>query len=134
LWQHQLTRQLVKQPNSGDLMDQAHYAAILLNIYSLAIGFTAAGVCASVSAMVTGQPLRFEMRQEHASNLSLLAGAACRIIAGPFMILRNTLQAILFKGSEPYWIMVAIIIACLWSFCQGVIILETACQLGACSG
>ena len=114
-------------------MDQAHYAAILLNIYSLAIGFTVAGVCASVSAMVTGRPLRFEMRDEPASNLSLLAGAACRIIAGPFMILRNTFHAVVLKGSEPYWIMLAIIIACLWSFCQGVVILETACQLGACS-
>ena len=115
-------------------MDQAHYAAILLNIYSLAIGFTVAGVCAATSAMVTGRPLRFEMKDEQTSNLSLLVGAACRIIAGPFMILRNTFHAILLKGCEPYWIMVAIIIACLWSFCQGVVILETACQLGACSG
>lgn len=113
-------------------MSEAHYAAVLLNLYSLAIGFTVAGTFAASFAVVTGEPLKFEMA-ERRSNLTLLAGMLCRIVAGPYMILRNTFRAVMITRREPYWVMMAIIIASLWSFCQGVLILETACQLGACS-
>lgn len=114
-------------------MADPEYAAILLNFYSLAIGFVAAATCASATAVVTGQPLKFEISAGQ-NNLALIVGTICRIIAGPFMIIRNTLKAIMTAGREPYWVMMAIIIASLWSFCQGVIILETACRLGACAG
>lgn len=105
---------------------------IILNIYTLAIGFTVGGFCASSFALITGQALRFEMT-DNQNNLSMLLGFITRILAGPFMIMRNTLRAVLIRGSEPYWIMIAIVFASLWSYCQGVLILETICQLGACS-
>lgn len=117
----------------GNKMSDADYAAILLNIYSLLLGFTVAAMCASVSALVTGHNLRFEMSRTEV-NLSMLLGAGARIVAGPFLILRNSLRAMMIKGREPYWVMMSIIIAAFWSFCQGVIILETVCKLGACSG
>lgn len=105
---------------------------IILNIYTLAIGFTVGGVCASSFALLTGQALRFEMASNQ-NQVSMALGFVTRIIAGPFMIMRNTLRAVLISGSEPYWIMIAIVFASLWSYCQGVLILETVCQLGACS-
>lgn len=113
-------------------MSEAHYAAVLLNIYSLAIGFVVAGALASSVTLVTGQPLRFEL-PEQLSPLETVFAMLCRIIAGPFMIMRNTISSIFKTRREPYWVMMAIVIASLWSFCQGVIILETACQIGACS-
>lgn len=112
-------------------MSEAHFAAVMLNIYSLAIGFVVAGAIASSVTLVTGQPLRFEL-PEQLSPLETIFAMICRIIAGPFMIMRNTIISIFTSGREPYWIMMAIIIASIWSFCQGVIILETACHLGAC--
>lgn len=105
---------------------------IILNIYILAIGFSVGGFCASSFALITGHALRFEMAANQ-SNLSMFLGFIARILAGPFMIMRNTLRAVLIRGSEPYWIMIAIVFASLWSYCQGVLILETICQLGACS-
>jgi hypothetical protein len=105
---------------------------IILNIYTLAVGFTVGGVFASSFALITGNALRFEMASNQ-GQLSMLLGFITRIIAGPFMIIRNTFRAVLISGSEPYWIMVAIVFASLWSYCQGVLILETVCQLGACS-
>ncbi len=113
-------------------MAEAHYAAILLNLYSLAIGFTVAGTFAASFAMLTGEPLKFEMAGRQPNHI-LLIGMVCRVVAGPFIILRNTLRAVFIAKREPYWVMMAIVIASLWSFCQGVVILETACQLGACS-
>ena len=114
-------------------MIDPQYAGVLLNIYSLAIGFTVAGICASLVPIYTGSPLIFEMETSH-NNMELLLGAVCRIIAGPFLILQNTIKAILSTGREPYWVMMAIVIAGFWSFCQGVLILEAICKLGACSG
>lgn len=105
---------------------------IILNIYTLAVGFTVGGVFASSFALITGQALRFEMASNQ-GQLSMALGVITRIIAGPFMIIRNTFRAVLISGSEPYWIMVAIVFASLWSYCQGVLILETICKLGACS-
>lgn len=113
-------------------MAEAHLAAILLNIYSLAIGFAVAGALASSVTLITGQPLRFAMPAE-LTPLGACAAMVCRIIAGPFLIMHNTLRSIFTTRREPYWVMIAIVIACLWSFCQGVLILETACKLGACS-
>lgn len=106
---------------------------ILLKLYSLAVGFAAAGLCASTTALITGQPLRFEMPVGQ-NTLSVALGAIARIIAGPFLLLRNTYRALMIKGREPYWVMMSIIIACFWSFCQGVLIVETACSISACSG
>lgn len=106
--------------------------SIILNIYTLAIGFTVGGICASSFALMTGQALRFEMSSNQ-SNLSMFIGTIFRVLAGPFMIMRNTLRAVLISGSEPYWIMIAIVFASFWSYCQGVLILETICKLGACS-
>lgn len=105
---------------------------IILNIYTLALGFTVGGFCASSFALVTGQPLKFEMPREQ-SNLSVMIGTMFRLIAGPFMIIRNTLRAVMIAGREPYWVMMAIVISALWSFCQGVLIVEAVCQLSACS-
>lgn len=105
---------------------------ILLNIYTLAVGFTVGGVLASSFTLLTGNQLRFEMPAGQ-DKLVILVGTICRIIAGPFMIMRNTIRAVMVAGQEPYWIMMAIVIASLWSFCQGVIIVETVCMLGACS-
>lgn len=114
-------------------MVQAENAAIFLNLYSLAIGFVVAGTIASATSVVTGQPLKFEMGEEQ-DNFTLICGTICRIIAGPFMIIRNTWRAVLITGREPYWVMMAIVIASLWSFCQGVIILETVCLFNGCAG
>ncbi len=111
----------------------ADYAGVLLNIYSLAIGFTVAAMAASTFALITGRPLRFEMTANQ-NNLSVFIGACARIIAGPFLIIKNTLRALAITGREPYWVMMAIIIAAFWSFCQGVIIIETAHTLGAFYG
>ena len=112
-------------------MAEMQTAAILLNLYSLAIGFTVAALCGSAVPMLTGKPLRFEMPNQQ-SNLEMIIGCFCRIIAGPFLIIRNTLKAILITGREPYWVMMAIVLAGLWSYCQGVILIETMCQLGLC--
>ena len=105
---------------------------IILNIYTLAVGFTVGGVFASSFALITGQALRFDMATNQ-GQLSMALGFITRIIAGPFRIIRNTFRAVFISGSEPYWIMVAIVFASLWSYCQGVLILETICKLGACS-
>lgn len=108
------------------------YFPILFNLYVLATGFAVGGFFATSFALLTGRPLNFEM----STNLPITAmiiGTIFRILAGPYMIARNTLRAILVAGREPYWVMMAIVLASVWSYCQGVIIIETVCRLGACS-
>lgn len=108
------------------------YFPVLFNLYVLATGFAVGGFFATSFALLTGKPLHFEMATNQPA-IVLIIGTFLRIIAGPFMIIRNTLKAVISAGREPYWVMMAIVLSSFWSFCQGVIILETACKLGACS-
>ncbi len=105
---------------------------IFFRLYVLATGFAVGGFIATSFSLMTGHPLRFEMSPNQ-TTFSLLTGAAIRLLAGPFIIMRNTLKAVFTAGREPYWVMMAVVIASFWSFCQGILILETACRLTACA-
>lgn len=95
-----------------------------LHIYVTAIGFVTAGLLASSSQLVTGHPLGFTIG-ERASVLASILSVVTRVIAGPVILLRNALRGRLIEGRALYWLAMSMVVATVWSFFSGVVVLET---------
>lgn len=98
----------------------------LFYAYVTAIGFCAAGVAASLSQLVTGQPLRFGL--DTAATRTAIFGVVTRVLAGPAIVMRNAVKAAL-RGRPPYWLALSTMISALWSFFAGAVILEVVYRL-----
>lgn len=100
----------------------------LFYFYVTAIGFCAAGMAASLSQLVTGQPLRFGFHG--AARASAVLGVFTRVLAGPAIVMRNAVRAAL-RGRAPYWLAISTVISAAWSFFSGAVILELVYRLTA---
>ena len=92
-----------------------------LYAYVTAIGFCAAGLSASLSQLLTGRPMAFGLGQ--AAPQPTIVGVLARVVAGPAIVMRNAIKAVLM-GRPPYWLMLSTLISVVWSFCSGVVLLE----------
>ena len=63
----------------------------LFYAYVTAIGFCAAGLAASASQLVTGQPLRFGI--DTTATTTAIPGVFTRVLAGPAIVMRNAVKA-----------------------------------------
>lgn len=98
----------------------------LFYAYVAAIGFCTAGIAASLSQMMTGQPLRFGLG--NAPTTPALIGVFTRVLAGPAIVMRNAVRAAL-RGRPPYWLVLSTLISVLWSFFSGVVLVEMVYRL-----
>lgn len=92
-----------------------------LDMFAIAVGFTAAGLCASGSQLLTGQRLRFAMPPQQ--GRFPLASVLVRAVAGPQIIMRNAILAAARGINKPYWVAATTVIASLWSFISGACVL-----------
>ncbi len=92
-----------------------------LYAFVTATGFVTAGLCTSFAELWTGRRLRFEMLDPRPRVLPL--GITARVLAGPFIIMRNATKAALV-GRPAQWLVLSTIIAVFWSFFSGVVILQ----------
>lgn len=97
---------------------------ILVYSYVMAVGFVAAGLCASFAQLMTQRPLTFAVVPRPA----VLAPAAVltRVLAGPAIIMRNAIRGALLEGRPPVWLVASTLIAAIWSFFSGAVVIEVA--------
>lgn len=94
--------------------------------YIMAVGFVFAGMSASLHQLVTGRPLRFECA---GYGFAVVFAVLVRVFAGPAILMRNAIKGALL-GRPPYWLALSAIIASLWSFFSGIIMLELLVRAG----
>ncbi len=100
---------------------------LLVYSYVMAVGFVAAGLCASFAQLMTGRPLAFAVMPQPA----VLAPAAVltRVLAGPAIIMRNAIRGALREGRPALWLVASTLIASLWSFFSGAVVLEVVLRV-----
>ena len=96
-------------------------------LYIIAVGFVLAGLCASSHQLITGRPLRFDCTSSR--GLLIVWNVVVRVFAGPAILMRNAIKGALL-GRPPYWLALSTIIASLWSFFSGVLMIELLVRSG----
>jgi hypothetical protein len=100
---------------------------LAIYLYVTAVGFVAAGVLASFTQLVSGEPLRFGI--EPRSVLTSLGGVLLRVVAGPAILMRNAWRGIWLEKRAPIWFGLSALIAGVWSLFCGSILLELLLRL-----
>lgn len=100
----------------------------LFYFYVTATGFCAAGIAASFSQLVTGEPMRFGMRA--GARGAAILGVFARVLAGPAIVMRNAVRGAL-RGRAAHWLLLSTAISAVWSFFSGAVILELVYRIGA---
>lgn len=99
-------------------------------LFAVAMGFAAAGICASGYRLFTDSRLVFD--REGGKPLSGLR-VALLVVAGPLVIMRNAWRAAL-RGRPRGWLLATTLLASGWSFCLGLAVLNLVVALGGGAG
>jgi O-antigen/teichoic acid export membrane protein len=102
----------------------------LQNLFALAFGFAAAGLCASAFRLATDRLPSFTMLSVGARPVRL-AAVPLLILAAPFLIMRNTLVGVRQESRRFKFAFAATLIASFWSLMSGLVLLSAlqACGL-----
>jgi hypothetical protein len=98
-------------------------------LQSLFIGFAFAGLLASAFELFTTR--RADFRLLEAGGLSAVASVPVVVFSAPFLILRNTVRGRRIEGRPFAFVMLASMIASLWSIASGRVVLDLLHMLGA---
>ncbi len=96
--------------------------AALEALQSLFIGFAFAGLLASAFELFTEQRADFKLLQ--AGGLFAVASVPVVIFSAPFLILRNTARGRRIEGRPFVFVMLASMIASVWSIASGRVVLD----------
>ena len=103
--------------------------AALEALQSLFLGFAFAGLLASAYELFTARRADFQLLQ--AGGLSAVASVPVVIFSAPFLILRNTVRGRRIEGRPFLFVMLASMIATVWSMASGRVVLDLLLFLGA---
>ena len=106
-------------------LDPAASAAL----QSLVIGFAFAGLLASAFELFTAQRADFKLLQ--AGGLAAVASVPVVVFSAPFLIVRNTVRGRRIEGRPFAFVLLASMIASLWSMASGRVVLDLLHLLGA---
>jgi predicted phage tail protein len=98
---------------------------------ALAIGFAVAGAISTGYQLVTQRPVSFRLLEQGA-HASTFAAVPMLVFAAPFIIMRNTLRGRRIEGRRFEFVMIATVIAGVWSIFSGTVVvmmLEQVSQL-----
>lgn len=98
-------------------------------IQYLAIGFTFAGLLASAFELFTAQRADFKLLQ--GGGLAAVASVPVVVFSAPFLIVRNTVRGRRIEGRPFVFVMLASMIASLWSMASGRVLFDLLQMLGA---
>ena len=87
-------------------------------LFSLAMGFAIAGMLATGYQLATDQPAGFHLL-EQGPKPSTFAAVPLLVFAAPFIIMRNTIRGRIIEGRSMQLVMIATIVAGLWSLMSG---------------
>lgn len=96
--------------------------ATLEALQSLVLGFAFAGLLASAFELFTAQRADFKLLQ--AGGLAAVASVPVVIFSAPFLILRNTVRGRRIEGRPFLFVMLASMIAAIWSMASGRVVLD----------
>jgi hypothetical protein len=91
------------------------------SFYSLALGFAVAGLCATGYGVFADQPPSFRLLEVGPAT-ARFASIPLLMFAAPFIIMRNTLRGRRIEGRRAEFVMVATVIAGLWSLMSGTVV------------
>jgi hypothetical protein len=103
--------------------------AALESLQALAIGFAFAGLLASAFELFTAR--RADFRLLEAGGFRAVASVPVIVFSAPFLILRNTLRGSRIEGRPFVFVMLASMIASLWSLASGRVVLDLLHLIGA---
>ena len=98
-------------------------------LQSLFIGFAFAGLLASAFELFTQQRADFRLLQS--GGFAAVASVPVVVFSAPFLILRNTVRGRRIEGRPFMFVMLASMIASLWSMASGRVVLDLLQLLGA---
>jgi hypothetical protein len=103
--------------------------AALEALQSLFLGFAFAGLLASAYELFTARRADFQLLQ--AGGLAAVASVPVVVFSAPFLILRNTVRGRRIEGRPFVFVMLASMIAAVWSMASGRVVLDLLLFLGA---
>ncbi|WP_089174839.1 hypothetical protein [Bosea sp. AS-1] len=96
--------------------------AALEALQSLLLGFAFAGLLASAFELFTARRADFKLLQ--AGGFAAVASVPVVIFSAPFLILRNTVRGRRIEGRPFMFVMLASMIAAVWSMASGRVVLD----------
>lgn len=93
-------------------------------LQALALGFAFAGLLASAFELMTEQRASFRLLQR--GGVAALASVPVLVFCAPFVILRNAYRGRAVERLPLHFVMLATIVACLWSLMSGRLVLDVA--------
>jgi hypothetical protein len=96
-------------------------SGFFLYAYIVAFGFVASGICASSARLMTGRALGFAVDPTFGPATAIL-GVFVRVLAGPAILMRNSILGALSDGRPVFWLALSTMIATIWSFLSGVLL------------
>jgi hypothetical protein len=92
------------------------------SLLALALGFAFAGLLASTFELFTERKASFSMLQ--LGGLAAVASVPLVVFTAPFLILRNTVRGRRVEGRPIQFVVLASMIASLWSLACGTVVLD----------
>ena len=92
---------------------------IVDSFLSLALGFAVAGLMSAAYRAITTRPASFRLL--NAPRPAALAAVPFLVFAAPFIIMRNTIRGRLVEGRRFEFVMVATVLAGIWSLMSGTV-------------
>jgi hypothetical protein len=94
------------------------------SLAALCLGFAFAGFLASGFELILRRPLTFTLLQR--GGMGALASVPVLVFSAPHIIIRNTIRGRRFERRPFHFVMIATIIAGLWSLMSGRVVLDVA--------
>lgn len=98
-------------------------------LQSLVVGFAFAGLLASAVELFTAARVDFPMLQR--GGVAALASVPVLLFSAPFLIMRNTARGRRIEGRPIPFLVLASLIAALWSIASGRVVLDMLNLAGA---
>lgn len=96
----------------------------LQSLHTLALGFATAGLLASFYQLVIERPPSFTLLTGRAEPSAILAVPFLLLVA-PFIIMRNTIRGAEYEHRNVGFVMIATVVAGLWSLASGTLVVKT---------
>ena len=94
---------------------------VLISFFSLALGFAVAGLCATGYRVFSEGFPSFRLL-EAGPAVARFASIPLLMFSAPFIIMRNTLRGCTIEGRPVEFVMVATVVAGLWSLMSGTVV------------
>jgi hypothetical protein len=94
---------------------------VSVSLYSLALGFAVAGLCATGYRLFSDAFPSFRLL-EVGPAVGRFASIPLLMFSAPFIIMRNTVRGCRLEGRPAEFVMVATVVAGLWSLMSGTVV------------